>query len=245
MVTLSAPKGLGDAILLRCVVLHYLPKPVKVYTMWPEVFTGLDVNCRPREEVMLEDHDKLLAANYPLHLEGDRDKNFWQLACMNSGLPPSEMDMKWEVTNGHIRNELREKAQGKPILVYQPPKLVKNSLHAMLYPRLSAFNKVLEEKTDHFRIRIGHPRFVQKGGLFDLDRFGEIPIPETFDICEAADVLYGAYSFINMIAEGMNKKYISMFTRRAAKSSNPRFNQAIPDRLFLRKENATAVWDET
>lgn len=45
MIRLNAPKGLGDAIHVRAVVIHLLRQGelVTVFTRWPEVFADLDI----------------------------------------------------------------------------------------------------------------------------------------------------------------------------------------------------------
>lgn len=245
MIGIRGPKGLGDAVHLRAAVLHLLHRgeEVKVFTKFPEVFAGLPVVTGPMAEG--DAFEDLLHFGYQIMREDDTS-NF-TAACRRAGLnEPIELRIDWQVRNQALVNSIIDMAAGRKVFVYQTRKIARNPAQELLRPNLKAYNGFIAEHREHFRIRLGHPPYVEqdRSAPCELDLLGKSSIPDAFDIATIGDMFFGESCYVPMVGEANDKRYAIMFTRRAL-ASDCRIRNMTPARLFHKKHLATAVYDET
>ncbi len=252
MIKLNSPKGLGDAIYLRSIVLHLLARgeQVKVFTVWPDVFDDLPVEIIGANDYVYDDdlHHAMacLHCRVPAIMALDR----FRLTCLQAQVLGSvELTMAWRAKiDSVVVKQVKEKAAGKPVLLYQPRKISKDDDQELTRPLRAAFNRYLATRGDCFRVKIGSPSFVHddRDLACDLDLFGKTSIKDVFDIASVSDLIFGEAScFLPNLAEALDKPFVCMFSRRATMSIHrKRVWSMRPEFLIHKKHLATVVYDE-
>lgn len=246
---LNSPKGFGDAIYLRAIVLHLLAHSVsvQVFTHWPQAFDGLPIKISPADGYTSADDLHHAMACLHCRVPWIMDLSHFDLICMQARIGERvELRMGWEVRNGELVDRVRIAAAGRPILLYQPRKKPKNPEQELLRPRRDAFNAMINDRSDAFRVKIGHPRFTDDDRrlTFDLDLYGKTTIHDLFDIATVSDgVLSEAPCFLPILAQALDKPFTCMFARAGLASINKR-TAGIAPRMFHKKQLATTVYDD-
>ena len=247
MISLRSPNGLGDAIYLRAIVLHLVARgeEVTVFTKWKDVFSDLPVAVR--EVIDITPNDRPTYVYCPAERVIPEGLSDFVIRCRSAGIKERvELKLDWKVKNQALLDQIKRDARGRKIFIYQCARAIRSPISALLKPRREAFNKFIERHADHYRIKLGHPPHVEDdpGAPCELDLFGKAFIFGTFDVCTIGDIFFGQASFINCIAEALDKPHITMFARAALASPHPRANSATPERVFAKKHLATAVYDD-
>lgn len=258
MIELNAPKGLGDAIYLRAVALHFLGRGehLKIWTRWREVFTGLGVEFADADAVDTliakrerEPRHDLRNVTACLHCRVPyimaRDK--FALACLQAGIEDEiELRMCWSVSNASLVSAVRSKADGRPILIYQPPRHANNAPERVLQPHRAAVFKFLESRGDYLRVKIGHPEFTVDGPDLpcDLDLYGKTSVPEAFDLISDADLVFGENCFLPVAAQAMDRSFVLMMSRRALTSNLNKVRGITPERMVQKPHLGRVIFDE-
>lgn len=252
-IKLKAPKGLGDAIFLRAIVLHFLEKgeQITIFTGWPDVFDDLPIKIRPESE--FEKHPDIRSVSYSSGRKGSvvapeliSNDSAFSMACKTAGISePVEFKMDWKVRYPELIDGIRQKAVNKKIFVYQMPRIAKNANQELLTPDRKAFIKIIDEHSDYFRIKMGHPPYVDNGidAPCEMDMYGKAFIHKSFDIGTIADLLYGQSCFITQMAEAMDKRFICMIPSKAMNSDSWMKYYASPERVCHKRNLMTAVYD--
>lgn len=242
LIRIYAPKGLGDAIYLRAVTLHLLERgeAVTVFTPWPQLFADLDVIVKPRTELVYGGDLRRLATKGEIVCGDD-----FRARCINAGIAePVALRMGWKLKNTALRDRILREAAGRKIFVYQPLKVTHNPEQELLQPRREAYERFIAAHAGCYRIRIGHPPFVQESSApYELDLYGKAFIDDTFDVGLIGDIFFSEPCFVNVMAEAMDKQLICMFSARA-RDSESWVRLMTPARVFHKKHLATAVYDE-
>lgn len=239
MFDLIAAKGLGDAIYMRALALHLRKRgePVTVFTGWPDAFLGADVNVKPLSaRTGAED---IRHCKYCLHCRMPEVPAYgmFEMACRQAGIfDPVELRADWSVTDQSLVKMVKQRAAGRPVLVYQPLKAVSGVEQKIAQPRESAYLRWLE-KSDHFRVKIG-----QGDGLCELDLTGRTTVAQAFDVASAADLIFGEPCYLITLAQAMDKPYACMFARAAQDAVQSRVRNLTPER-FLAKPGAVLYDD--
>lgn len=247
MIALQAPNGLGDAIYLRAIVLHLLARgeEVTVFTRWPDVFSDLQVTIKGLLEIDATSPPRY--ACYPMSRPVPAGADDFTMRCRQVGIKePVELKLGWRVRNPNLIDRIKRDAAGRRIFLYQCARAIRTPVSALLKPRREAFNAFIAKYRDCYRIKLGHPPHVadDADAPCELNLFGKAFIFDTFDVCTIGDLFFGQASFINCIAEALDKPYITMFARAALASDDYRANSATPERVFAKKHLATAVYDD-
>lgn len=247
MIRLTAPKGLGDAIMLRAIVLHLLKakEEVTVFTKWPDVFNDLPVFIKPLSE--WEQYPDVLHASTNGRQEIPEGSSDFIERCKNAGISePVEFNLDWTVKNHQLVEQIRKEANGRKIFIYQPLKAVHNEKQKILSPNTSAYRKIIEEYSDCYRIKLGHPPFVDENNDLpcELDLFGKAFIKDSFDVGTIGDVFFGESCFVIQMGEALNKPCILMRSVRAIREDTWLNRYHDPNRVFTRKHLVTTVYDE-
>lgn len=238
-VKLAGPKGLGDTIYLRAVALHFLDRGerVKVFTRWPDVFWDLPVTLLSMDD--LHRHPNTLHISYLTLMPHDASQ--FQARCEAAGIQePVDLTLRWRAVNTDLLASIRKKAGGRKILIYQPLKVCRSPGMDVMRPRRDAYRKVIAEHADYFRIKIGHPPYVDNDKELpcELDMLGKGFIRDTFDVCTIGDLFFGECCFVTVIAEALDRPVICMFSRRAKHWTMTREWQ------FHKTHLASVVYDE-
>lgn len=244
---LNAPKGLGDAIYLRAIVLHLLKRgdDPTVFTRWPGVFADLPIKVKSVEDVTGQ--EDLRHAMYCLFCRVPAVKALDQfaLACLQAGiLEPVQLRIDWPVKNRALLDDVRKRANGRRVLMFQPVKKANKEQEA-LRPKRDAFSRYVAERNE-FRVKVGSPSHIMEGDTSpcDLDLTGKTTVQDVFDLASAVDVVFCEPCFLLPLAESMDKPVVCMFSRRGFASKVERVYNVTPERLFHKKHLATAVYDE-
>lgn len=246
MIEITASKGLGDSIYLRAIVLHLLKtEEVTVFTRWPELFT--DTSAIVRRLVDIRGVENMQYAAYCLGCLHPtvRPIDLFTRACLRAGVIGAELRIDWKPRNLALVKEIRRKAAGRKVLVYQPNKIASNDEQESLRPNRAAFNKWLDGKADYFRIKIGSPDFVERDNEApcEMDLFGKTSVTDALDIGTVGDLFFGESCFVLVMAEAMDKQLVCMFSRCGLESPRARVSGVNPSLIFHKKHLATAVFD--
>ena len=252
MIELRAPRGLGDAVYLRAVVLHLLAleHKVGVHTLWPAAFADLPVRVGNMEDSLGRPNLRIVA--YELgRLNPDNLSNF-ATACLRAEITePVELRLGWTVRNHALLERVTRMAAGRPIMLYQPTKSTRNTEQQLMRPARKVYNAFVAAQKQYFRIKLGQPPFVESdaGAPCELDLFGATSIHDMFDLATICDFAFGESCVVPMLAEACDKPFAIMFTRRAldytGSMQNQRIRNVTPERLFHKKHLGTAVYDES
>lgn len=250
MIKLNSPKGLGDAIYLRAIVLHLLARgeTVKIFTPWGEVFSDLPVIIAAADE--FSDDDDLHHAMACLHCRVPAIMSLgrFRLTCLQARITePVDLKIDWKVRNAALVSHVRNQANGRAILLYQPQKISKNSDQELTRPRRDSFDHQVGNLDSFFRIKIGGPTFVSDTGLpCELDLFGKTSVSDVFDIATTSNLIFGEAScFLPSLAEALDKPFVCMFSRRAMEAvSRKRVWSMRPEFLIHKNSLATVVFDD-
>lgn len=254
MIELMGPKGLGDAIYLRAIVLEFLRKAaeVLVYTSWPEVFADLPIAVRTRAEAWAGDHGdrdlRLISPNRMRRLGAGQGSEF-ATSCTQAGLPsPAALSLDWMVKDASRLDQIRARLGGRPICAYQPPKRSKNDLQEELSPNRGVFREGLERfARTHALVKIGHPEFIADGDDLpcDLDLVAPDTVALIFDLATIAGAFFGeACCFIPVLAQASGKPLHCLFARRALASADMLARGTVPEWVLHKRELATVLFDE-
>jgi len=243
--------GLGDNIYLRAAVLHMLrtsEEPVTVFSRWAEVFDDLQVETLPIKEILERGlEDKVRSVSYPVPRPLPDGLTEFQSRLRNAGIDESiQLRIDWKIRNPRFVAEVKAMAAGRKIFIYQCPRAIRSEAGALLKPRMIAFRNFVAKHSDYFRIKLGHPPYVEDDPSVpcELDLFGKAFIHDTFDICQLGDLFFSQPSFINCMAEALDRRYICMFSMAALMSDISRANTTTPARLFNKRYLASAVYDD-
>lgn len=246
MIYLNGPKGLGDAIMLRAIVLHLKEKEeITVFTKWTDVFHGLNIFIKPLSE--LEQYPNMLYASTNGRQEIPEGSSDFMERCKRAGISESvEFKMDWVVQNHDLVERIRNEANGRKIFVYQPLKIARNEQQKILRPDMVAYRQFIEEHSDCYRIKLGHPPYVDSNNDLpcELDLFGKAFIKDSFDVGTTGDIFFGESCFVIQMGEALNKSCILMRSVRAMREDSWLNRYHDPKRVFTKKHLATTVYDE-
>jgi hypothetical protein len=249
-VKVTAPKGLGDAIYLRAIVLHLLASglTVQVFTFWPLVFKGLPVTVTRADEITHLDDVRHAMACYHCRNPAVMAMDQFTRLCLQAGLGRTvDLRLDWTVSNHALVEAVKTEAAGRPILLYQPEKVSGNPDEKLLRPRRSTFARYIADRDDCFRVKIGHPRFTIPTDLpCEMDLYGKTSIRDVFDIAAVSDRIFGeAACYLPILAQAMDKPFTAMFSRRGMAAQHRKRVWAIrPELIFHKQHLATAVFDD-
>ena len=213
-----------------------------VFTRWQDVFAGLPIAVKCLEEI---DRTDLRSVAYSEQSDDMNDRSTFARRCVGAGIKePVALRIDWRVRNTGLLDDIRKKAGGRRVFIYQPRKAVKNDAMALLQPERGAFNTFVDGFADHFRVKLGYPPYVEDDAELpcELDLFGKGNVCDTLDVCTLGDAFFSEPSFLTCIAEALDKPAVCMFTRRAM-NSDTWVRNITPTRIF-HKQRATAVYDE-
>jgi hypothetical protein len=243
VIKLAGPKGLGDTIYVRAVALHFLDRGdgVKVFTRWPDVFWDLPVKFLPPDELNKHPNTRHVAYTHLIPHEGSQ----FQARCEAAEIyEPVKLELRWRAANADLLESVRQRAGGRKIFIYQPLKVCKTAEMEIMRPHYGAYRQIIADHSDCYRIKIGHPPFVDDDRHLpcELDLLGKGFIRDTFDVCTMGDLFFGECCFVPVIAEALDKNFICMFSRRAA--SGARAWTVTPQWQFHKKNLGTCIYDE-
>lgn len=251
MIKLNSPKGLGDAIYLRAIVLHLLAcgETITIFTAWPEVFEDLPVGTIGANDYTFEDDIRHAMACLHCRVPAIMTMGRFRLTCVQAQISePVELQMAWSATNVSLLKDITSKAAGKRILLYQPRKISKDEDQELTRPLRASFNQYVATRDDCFRIKIGNPVFVNDDLDLpcELNLIGKTSIKEVFDIASISDEIFGESScFLPNLAEAMGRPFVCMFSRRATLAVHRKRAWSMrPEFLIHKKHLATVIYDE-
>lgn len=250
MFELNAPKGLGDAIYLRAVVLHLLAlgERVKVYTPWPDVFVGLPIEIAPPAASGSSDWN-LHSVTACLHCEVPliRAMDKFTLACAQAGIAERiELKINWVTRNTGLVEDIKRRAAGRRVMIYQTVKRARNPVQEMWQPHRAAFNRFVAGQKDCFRVKLGHPDFTvtDESAECEIDLAGKVSVTDVFDIASAAALIFGEDCFLPVLAQAMDRPFVCMFSSRGLNSNQRKIFCLTPERAFNKPHLGTAIFDE-
>lgn len=248
MIRLNAPKGLGDAIHVRAVVIHLLRQGelVTVFTRWPEVFADLDISVRPANEARQYDDVTSARACLQCIVPYIRNLSLFRNVCLQAGIIDAiNLDIDWKVKNRALVDEVDALAQ-RPILIFQPLKTVANEEDEQRRPNSEVFRRLINGHREHFKVKVGNCQFVDDDAALacDLDLFGKLTVTDAIDMVKIADVVCSEPSYLTILGQAFSTKVECLFSVRGLRSNIKSVAGITPERLFHNKHRATAFYDE-
>lgn len=246
MIDLLGPRGLGDALLVRVVAMEWLRRgeQVRVFTQWADLFRDLAVEIAtgtPYRDGQADVYG--CAACMNCRRQEMAPLSVFTRSCHQCGLyEPVELDLKWQVTDPTPFGKIRRRAAGRPILIYQPPKIANGEEQALYTPPAADFIRWLDDHADHYRIKVGHPSAAQefRGAPCELDLFGKTTVLELIDLATIGDLFFSQVCFIPTLAESLDKRSACMFTRRQLSAKSNKVRNLTPE-AFLHKRHLHEV----
>ena len=250
MIDLDGPRGLGDAIHLRALVLHLLGAgdEVTVFTPWPDVFSGLAIVVKGiKERTGAEDiHHCSACLHCRLTEVRGRLTTMFEMACRQAGVfEPVPLAIDWVVRNNNLVERIKRRAAGRKVFVYQPPRITNGLEQEVMRPNAEAFVRYIDQHSDCYRIKVGRSDAVEVFGdaPCELNLFDKTSVHDAFDVVSVADMVFSPPSYLTILAQAMDRPYTCMFTRRAALSQFSRAKNLTPEVLFHKPAIGTAVYD--
>ena len=251
MIKLNAPKGLGDAIYMRAIALHLLGRgeAVKVYTWWPDVFSDMPVSIVGANDYTNDDDLHHAMACLHCRVPAIRALDRFRLTCLQAQvLEPVELRLGWKVRNQELVDDIKRRADGKRIMLYQPRKVSKDGDQELTRASRAPFKTFVNRQKKAFRVKTGHPLFIQNDDDLncELDLVGKTTISDLFDIAAVSDFIFGeAACFLPNLAESLDKPFTCMFSRRGlAAVSRKRVWGIRPEFMIHKKNLATVIYDD-
>lgn len=254
-----APRGLGDAIYQRAVVEHILSRgdEVKVWTYWRDLFEDLPVKLATKQEIDdlqnkkdLPDHNNLHAVSACMHCRVPYimglDK--FTLACLQAGIEePIELRISWKVRKPDLLRMIQEKADGRPIMVYQSLRKGRTPDDHVMRPKLEAYRAFINDHADHFRVKLGHHFYVDRTTDLpcELDLTDATMSPTwALDIIYISNLVFGENCYTPIAAQAMNRPFVLMMAREATRSNRPKVRGVLPHRMIQKPHLGKVVFDE-
>jgi hypothetical protein len=246
VIDLLGPRGLGDGLLVRVAAMEWLRRgeEVRVYTYWPELFHDLPVELATGTPYRDGQSDVYgCAACMHCRRPDVVPLSMFTRSCHQCGLQEvPELDLAWTVTNQAPLDRVRRKANGKPILIFQPPKIANGEEQELYNPRAEDFNRWLDGRTDYYRVKVGHPSAAQefRDAPCELNLFNKTTVKEMLDLATIGDLFFSQVCFIPTLAESLNKRSVCMFTRRQLSAKSNKVRNLTPE-VFLHKRHLHEV----
>lgn len=249
MIRINAPRGLGDAIHVRAIAVHLLKRgeQIEIITKWPDVFQGLPLKILQYSK--FTDSEELVHATACLFCQVPMivELTQFQNTCMQAGIAePVPLDIAWKIKNPKLLDKIKSNTS-KPIFIYQAPKIPKNGEMLEWTPRIEEFQKFAEDHENHYRILLGHKNYtIDSPNLpFELSLVGETSVSDVIDIATIADMVFCEPSYLGILAQAFDKKLVCMFSSKASRSKLRRIRGIKPEKIFHKKERATAIYDKS
>lgn len=248
-VRLNSPKGLGDALHVRVIALYHLKRgaDVTVYTKWPEIFSDLDVAVNGKDELPKNGDYDACSACFQCQVPFVRSVSQFRGICLQAGIYEEiDLELAWSVRNHKLIADVRGRSRGLPILFWQPVKQSANDAEAEGRPERAAFASCVNSFSGHFKVKLGHPNFLDDDGSIasDLDLFGRISTTDAIDLISIANLVVCEPSFLGIAAQAFDKRLVCMFSRRGLQSRNKRISGVTPTKIFHKPEISTAIFDD-
>lgn len=120
-----------------------------------------------------------------------------------------------------------------------------NGAEQELYtPPTEAFLRWLDEHSDHYRIKVGHPSAAEefRGAPCELDLFGKTTVTQMIDLATIGDLFFSQVCFIPTLAETLGKRSAVMFTRRQLSAGSNKVRSLRPEVFLHRRELHEVVY---
>ena len=214
---------------------------VTVYTRWQDVFHDLPIAVKSLDER----HGEIRHVAFSHRIDvPDRSIGQFVMRCRQAGITePVDLTLRWRVNNPAFLDYIRRLAEGRKIFIYQSLKPLKDI--EILRVNREPFKNFIKRHKDYFRIRLGHPPYVDDGIDMecDLNLYGRGFILDTFDVCTIGDMFFGEPCFLQTIAEALDKPSVCMMSRRATNSDSWAKNLT-PEWQYHKKHLGTVIYDE-
>lgn len=235
---IAGPKGLGDALYMRAIALHLIDSgaSVAVSTRWPDVFAGAPVSFKKADEGARQVG---FSIRHPLGPGIYAGYNGWcqfDIWCHRAGISEKvDFDLRWKVIDRDLVQRIRTKSDGRKILLYQPRKT-----RSPLQPEAKAFYGWVRD-ADYFRVRMGHPEYVEDEGECELDLLGKASVADILDVATVSDMFFGELCYIGILADAMRKRSVCMLSKEHARAEEWRHLNA--RRLFCNPNLTEWIYD--
>jgi len=155
-----------------------------------------------------------------------------------------ELRLDWKVRDQSFLDKIKRRANAKPILIYQPPKVTNGGEQELYTPPADAFNNWLLARDDHYRIKVGHPSAAMefRDAPCELNLFNKTSVRQMIDLATIGDLFFSQVCFLPTLAEAMDKKSVCMFTRRQLAAGTNWVRAITPDVFFHKRHLGEAVY---
>lgn len=241
MIRIRSGRGVGDSLYLRAMADHIAAtaqEPVVALSDHPDIFIGSRARVEPFQRKM-----PCRVGHYTSTM-ADQSITQWQAILRSAGLPPDvPMSFAWSVRNDALLERVRRLAEGRPLLLVhggREPMNRSDGFGLDLVPRQEAFERVLAEFADCFRVRIGKATAIYPLPCeFDLN--GSTSIADLLDLASACSAVIAQCSFAVPLAECFGKPLLALWSKRGLKSKTMYLRHVTPQKVLERLGTTTSV----
>lgn len=232
--------GLGDALYVRPIAEYFIRQGEKVTVCsdYADVFAG--------SGAIVEQFGRTNISVLAHYTQGKSDPSTtqWQDVCRSAGVTvPLQFD--WAVKNQKLVDDLRAKAEGRPIMVVhggRAPMGRTDGFGAELLPDRRAFDAVLSELRDCYLVRIGKGTQLYQLPV-NIDLNGGTSVTDLLDVASICDGMAAQCSFAVPLAEVFDKPLLAIWSARGLCASHAYVKTITPQKI-LSKPTSRFVMDD-
>jgi hypothetical protein len=233
-------RGLGDSLYIRPFVEHFIGRGERITVLsdYPGVFAGTGAAVDPfgRNGVNV-------LAHY-VKGKGNPRTTQWQDVCASVGMS-IPLAIKWQQRNSALVAEVRAMAAGRPVVLVhggRTPMGRTDGFGKELLPKQHAFEVVLGEFADCFKVRIG------KGGSVyplpaHLDLNDRTSVEDLLDLAQDCDGVIGQCSYAVPLAEVFGKPLLAVWAADGMAPTRHVYLRQITPRKVLSQPTSSFVMD--
>lgn len=222
--------GLGDALYVRIIGEYLASQGHKVTccSNYPDVFLGAEVKVDPFSRLRIN-----RLAHYSM-ARARTDTTQWQDVCNSAQVPQIPMRFAWKVQNAALVSNLRQRAEGRPLVVVHGGRAPFGRLDGLglkLVPERRGFDEVLSELRDCFLVRVGNAANIYPLDVA-VDLNGSTSVSDLIDIASVCDGVVSQVSFMCPLAEALGKPLLAVWAARGLESTTEVVRQITPRKIL-------------
>lgn len=235
--------GFGDALYLRAALEHLIKlRPTKyvVCTDYPTLFTDLPVNLEPFGK-----KDIHVLAHYTRGKSNPKTTQ-WQDVCESAFCQPTELPFtsSWKVKNHKLVDDLVRRANGRPIILVHGGRVPMGRTDGFgieLLPSRAAFESVLSEFSDCFKVRFGKSKCNVYGLSVDYDLGDQTSVSDIMDLGSSCDGVVCQCSLAVPLGEIFDKPVMAVWSQKGLTAKHAYIRQITPHKILSKPSSLFVI----
>ena len=234
--------GLGDSLYLRPIVDFLVKSGEKVTVMsnFPDVFIGSGCEVRPFDKSNID-----ILAHYARDRQNQNSTQFADILRCAKITADVPLRFDWTVRNRTLINELRDAANGCPIILVhggRAPFGRSDGVGREMLPRREAFETVLGMFADCYTVRVGKGEQIYPLPV-DLNLNDRTSVSDLLDIATVCEGVVTQCGFPVPLAECFAKPALAVWSARGLVSVQPIIAMITPAKILC-KPTSRYVMDD-